>query len=67
MLGMANLGNKPQGFLEGFFTTGSNVIVLNRVPLQRIMESRPENYKPFHVLLHEYIHSLGFGSVSKML
>jgi len=31
------------------------------VPLQRIRESRPELYKPyvFHVLLHEYIHSLG--------
>jgi hypothetical protein len=48
--------------MGGFFTTGSNVIVLNRIPLQRIMETRPELYKPyvFHVLLHEYIHSLGF-------
>jgi hypothetical protein len=46
----------------GFFTTGSNAIVLNRVPLQRIVETRPELYKPyiFHVLLHEYIHSLGY-------
>jgi len=61
MLGMANLGNDPQGFLGGFFTTGTNVIVLNKIPLQRIMETRPELYKPyvFHVLLHEYIHSLG--------
>ena len=61
MLGMANLGNDPEGFLGGFFTTGSNVIVLNKIPLQRIMETRPELYKPyvFHVLLHEYIHSLG--------
>ena len=62
MLGMANLGNHPQGFFGGFFTTGSNVIVLNKVPLQRIKETRPELYKPyvFHVLLHEYIHSLGY-------
>ena len=62
MLGMANLGNHPQGFFGGFFTTGSNVIVLNKIPLQRIMETRPELYKPyvFHVLLHEYIHSLGY-------
>jgi len=61
MLGMANLGNDPQGFLGGFFTTGTNVIVLNKIPLQRIMETRPELYRPyvFHVLLHEYIHSLG--------
>ena len=62
MLGMANLGNDPHGFLGGFFTTGSNVIVLNKIPLNRIMETRPELYKPyaFHVLLHEYIHSLGY-------
>jgi hypothetical protein len=62
MLGMANLGNRPQGFFGGFFTTGSNVIVLNKIPLQRIKETRPELYKPyvFHVLLHEYIHSLGY-------
>src|SRR4030042_1403566 len=62
MLGMANLGNHPQGFFGGFFTTGSNVIVLNKIPLQRIKETRPELYKPyvFHVLLHEYIHTLGF-------
>ena len=62
MLGMANLGNNPQGFFGGFFTTGSNVIVLNKIPLQRIKETRPELYKPyiFNILLHEYIHSLGF-------
>ena len=62
MLGMANLGNNPQGYFGGFFTTGSNVIVLNKIPLQRIMETRPELYKPyvFNVLLHEYIHSLGY-------
>ncbi len=68
MLGMANLGNDPQGFLGGFFTTGSNVIVLNKIPLQRIMETRPELYKPyaFHVLLHEYIHSLGYLDESEV-
>lgn len=62
MLGIANLGNNPQGYFGGFFTTGSNVIVLNKIPLERVMETRPELYKPyvFHVLLHEYIHSLGF-------
>ncbi len=61
MLGMANLGNHPQGFFGGFFAVGSNVIVLNKIPLQRIKETRPDLYKPyaFHILLHEYIHSLG--------
>jgi len=62
MLGMANLGNSPQGFLGGFFTTGTNVIVINKIPLQRINETRPELFKPyvFHILLHEYIHALGY-------
>ena len=62
MLGIANLGNNPQGFFGGFFTTGSNVIVMNKIPLQRIKETKPELYKPyaFHILLHEYIHSLGY-------
>jgi hypothetical protein len=68
MLGMANLGNHPQGFFGGFFATGSNVIVMNKIPLQRIKETKPELYKPyaFHVLLHEYIHSLGYLDENKV-
>lgn len=61
MLGLADLGNHPKGFLGGFFTIGSNIIVMNRTPLQRIKETQPELYKPyaFHILLHEYLHTLG--------
>ena len=68
MLGIADLGNHPQGFLGGFFTTGSNVIVMNKIPLQRIMETNPELYKPyaFYILLHEYIHSLGYLDEGKV-
>jgi hypothetical protein len=35
---------------------------MNKNPLQRIRETKPELYKPyaFFVLLHEYIHSLGY-------
>ncbi len=62
MLGMANLGNSPKAFLGAFYPVGSNVIVMNKIPLQRIKETRPEFYKPyaFHVLMHEYIHTLGY-------
>ena len=62
MLGLADLGNYPQGFFGAFYPVGSNVIVMNKVPLQRIKETMPELYKPyaFHVLLHEYLHSLGY-------
>ncbi len=64
MLGLANLGNHPQGFFGAFYPVGSNVIVMNKIPLQRIMETRKELYKPyiFHVLLHEYLHTLGYLS-----
>jgi hypothetical protein len=66
MLGLANLGNHPQGFFGGFYSVGSNVIVMNKIPLERIKETRPELYKPyiFHVLLHEYLHTLGYLSES---
>ena len=68
MLGMADLGNHPQAFFGGFFTTGSNVIVINKNPLQRIKETKPDLYKPyaFHVLLHEYVHSLGYLDENKV-
>lgn len=62
MLGLSDLGNHPQGFFGAFFPVGSNIIVMNKVPLQRIKETQPDLYKPyaFHVLLHEYLHSLGY-------
>jgi len=62
MLGLANLGNHPQGFFGAFYPVGSNVIVMNKIPLDRIKETRDELYKPyaFHVLLHEYLHTLGY-------
>ena len=66
MLGLANLGNHPQGFLGAFYPVGTNVIVMNKIPLERIKETRPELYKPyiFHILLHEYMHTLGYLSES---
>jgi hypothetical protein len=68
MLGIADLGNHPKGFFGGFFTTGSNVIVMNKIPIQRIKETKPDLYKPyaFHILLHEYIHSLGYLDEDKV-
>jgi hypothetical protein len=35
---------------------------MNKVPLLRIKDTNPELYKPyaFNVLLHEYLHTLGF-------
>ncbi len=66
MLGLANLGNHPSGFFGAFYPVGSNIIVMNKIPLERIKETRLELYKPyaFHVLLHEYLHTLGYISES---
>lgn len=64
MLGKANLGNHPHAFFGAFYPVGSNIIVINEIPLQRIKETNPALYKPhaFHVQLHEYLHALGYFS-----
>ena len=64
MLGLANLGNQPNGFFGAFYPVGSNIIVMNEVPLERIKETDPSLWKPyvFHVQLHEYLRSLGYLS-----
>ncbi len=62
MLGLADLGNHPAGFVGAFYPVASNVIVMNKIPLKRIQDTNPELYKPytFNVLLHEYLHTLGY-------
>lgn len=62
MLGLAPLGLSQQGFLGGYFVLGSNAIVLNRDVLDhvRLKEPASHNAYAFHVLLHEYLHTLGY-------
>lgn len=62
MLGLANLGGSRSFFLGAYYTLDSNMIVMNSFPLKRIRETNLQLFKPyvFHVLLHEYIHSLGW-------
>jgi len=62
MLGLQELGSSYNGFIGAYFPVSSNIIVLNKSPLKRIIETNSKLIKPygFHVLLHEYIHSLGF-------
>lgn len=61
MLGLANLGGGLDGFVGAFYPVATNIIVLNSLPLTRVKQTEPSLFKPyvFHVLLHEYIHSLG--------
>ncbi len=61
-LGLTELGNQPKGFLGAFYIGGSNIIVMNETPLRRIQETNPKllNSYIFTILLHEYLHSLGY-------
>ena len=61
MLGLQELGSTLNGFVGAYYQIASNIIVVNTTPIRRIIETKPDLLKPygFHVLLHEYIHSLG--------
>ncbi|MDH7517951.1 MAG: hypothetical protein QHH19_06375 [Candidatus Thermoplasmatota archaeon] len=62
MLGLQELGASFDGFIGAYHPVTSNIIVLNKTPLRRIIQTNKKLLKPyiFHILLHEYIHALGF-------
>jgi hypothetical protein len=62
MLGLQEIGASLDGFVGAYYPVASNIIVVNKTPLRRILETNKTLLKPyvFHVLLHEYIHSLGY-------
>ena len=63
MLGLADLGMRRGYFVGAFHLVGSNIIVMNKAPLKmasRSTEKRVYNAYCFHLLLHEYLHSLGY-------
>lgn len=61
-LGLADLGVGWSSWIGAFHQIGSNLIVMNKAPIRGIYASDLGLYKPyvFTVLLHEYIHSLGY-------
>ena len=63
MLGLADLGMRRGYFIGAFHPVGSNIIVMNRAPLKFALQSADKttfNSYCFHLLLHEYLHSLGY-------
>lgn len=62
LVGITDLGSFGNGFIGAFYSLNSNMIIINRSPLDRIKQTKPILYNQylFHVILHEYIHSLGF-------
>lgn len=61
LLGLSDLGAYGNAFLGAFYSFDANTIVINKRPLSKIKQKDPHLYNPyiFHVVLHEYIHSLG--------
>lgn len=62
MLGLSSFGLSPSGFFGGYFILGSNAMVLNRDVLNYVKLKEPawHNAYAFHVLMHEYLHTLGY-------
>lgn len=63
MLGLVNLGMKRGYFIGAFHPVGSNIIVMNKAPLKiasKTTEKKVYNAYCFLLLLHEYLHSLGY-------
>jgi hypothetical protein len=64
MLGLANLGMRRGSFVGAFYPVGSNIIVMNRAPFDialRTTDKSVFNAYCFHLLLHEYLHALGYA------
>ena len=61
LVGLSDLGSYGNAYLGAFYSLDANTIVINKRPLKRIKQTKPDLYNPyiFHVLLHEYIHSIG--------
>jgi len=62
-LGLAEMGMFQGGFIGGMFFSGGTMILMNITPLKMILEQQPDEIVwayTYHILLHEYIHSLGF-------
>ena len=61
-LGLAEMGMTPRGFIGGMHFPPGTDIVMNKTPLKLILETQPSDVVwayTYHILLHEYIHSLG--------
>lgn len=61
-LGLAEMGMMPRGFIGGMHFPPGTDIIMNKTPLNLILETQPYEViwsYTYHILLHEYIHALG--------
>lgn len=61
LVGVTDLGAHSRGFIGAFYSLNANMIIINKKPLARILQTSPSiySYYLFHVMLHEYVHSIG--------
>ncbi|HVQ01839.1 MAG TPA: hypothetical protein VMT57_10050 [Candidatus Thermoplasmatota archaeon] len=62
VLGLQELGGSWNGFIGAYYPITSNTIVINKSLLRCLSERNETLLEPyaFHVLLHEYLRSLGY-------
>ena len=61
-LGLAEMGMYKGGFIGGMHFPPGTDIVMNKTPLRKIIKEQPYGIiwaYTYHILLHEYVHSLG--------
>jgi len=61
-LGLVEMGMNRGGFIGGMHFHPGTDIVMNKTPLKIILKEQPSEIVwayTYHILLHEYIHSLG--------
>lgn len=62
-LGLVSMGVYHGSFIGGMFFSGGTMILMNVDPLHILLEEQPDEIVlayVYHILLHEYLHSLGF-------
>ena len=61
MLGLADMGGNAMHMVGGLYPSATNIIVMNKAPMASLARDQ-DLYRAycFHILLHEYLHSLGF-------
>lgn len=54
MLGLAEMGGNEGFWIGAFYPVGTNMIVMNKTPLRKIVETNPKLFNAycFHILLH---------------
>ena len=61
-LGLVEMGMDRGGFIGGMHFSPGTDIVMNKTPLKLLLEQQPYEIVwayTYHILLHEYVHSLG--------